>query len=218
MGNLWTTVGRMMFPGRHDGLGDSRHARAACILLPLFLTASWPLAANPTSHPAQARPTTVSDDRINWRSVAEVRTQLGQGREAPNHSESPFIRGYTDHRAWHAWLLSTPSDYRRGAVYWLRNRTSPGASCDAMQWTVGNSVWRQGCEDAKFHLSPIDARRGIDPSYRLGWNSYRSAREADPAEQLDSPPGASGTRSAARDESRQKQSRAIADFPPPKGY
>jgi hypothetical protein len=189
----------------------------ASVVFALCLGAPCAIGAGDEYRSSQGAYRETPSDEPGWRPVEEPQSQPGAFYRQQPSTDSSFLRGYNDNRAWQAWLSFAPPDYRAGAIYWLRNRGARGTTCDGLpNWNPAPSG-RQGCEDAKVHLAPTDQRRKIDASYRLGWNSYSMARRSDAAELVNRelPPLSDAPRAATRPLQRWS---LATDFPPPKGY
>ncbi|MBV8094802.1 MAG: hypothetical protein JO110_16565, partial [Acetobacteraceae bacterium] len=94
------------------------------------------------------------------------------GAAPPPVDSLSFQQGLADRAAWEAWLQSTSGDYRNGAEYWANQRSlsNLGACTGPGGLSLGN--WTSGCLAARRRLAYSDARRKVDPEYRLGWNSF----------------------------------------------
>ena len=191
---------------------------AMWLVVALYLGPSCAMIASCAQAPRGTQSSSTPSNQSQRLSVDHTRPYVQAHQEPQAPADSPFVRGYMDHRALRAWLSSVPPEYKAGATYWLSSRGAGEATCDDARGAAPALAWRQGCEDAKAHLAPIDERREIDPSYRLGWNSYRPAKRSDPAETLNNEAAPPAKASEASTDPGEKPSRATAGFPPPKGY
>jgi hypothetical protein len=81
---------------------------------------------------------------------------------------TPFQQGLADRQKWEVWFASLSSEYRSGAYFWSGQRSLPQPqSCSLLG---GDAT--AGCLAAQARLAPSDARRKLEPDYRLGWNSF----------------------------------------------
>ena len=79
-----------------------------------------------------------------------------------------FQKGIANRTAWENWFNGLSGDEKIGAFYWAGQRSLPNpGSCNQM-----NDAFERGCREAIAVLSPSDALRKSDPTYRAGWNSY----------------------------------------------
>ena len=81
-----------------------------------------------------------------------------------------YQAGAKDRASFEQWFNSLSGDFHTGATYWVTHRSIPKeAHCS----TDGDQL--QGCLSAQQRLTPFDARRRSEPSYRLGWNGAPQA-------------------------------------------
>ena len=93
-------------------------------------------------------------------------------------TNSPEAQGHVDRVSFETWIGSLNGDQRRGAEFWVQERSKPKAvSCLA---TDGSSVpeFVAGCQKAQSRLALPDVRRRTEPDYRNGWNASVSASDA----------------------------------------
>lgn len=123
------------------------------------------------------KPNVAGDMIVSWKEEAWSPPVTVPVVPSPSVTVSPqtaapasgaFQQGLADREAWETWFSGTSGDYRTGALYWSAQRSllHPG-SCRALG---GDAA--VGCVAARMRLTPSDARRKRNPTYRQGWNSY----------------------------------------------
>lgn len=90
-----------------------------------------------------------------------------------SETSNSYREGAADWRKLQAWFEPQTGDRRAGADFWSANRNQAGhKSCDeaGQDYSGDKSAFIDGCQDAKRHLDPIDAKRTSDSEYRAGFN------------------------------------------------
>jgi hypothetical protein len=103
---------------------------------------------------------------------ANPQTPAFQSDNAEEDTAS-YRNGEADWRALQSWFATQTGDRRAGADFWAANRSKKGhKSCEeAGKDFAGDAAeFVGGCQEAKQHLDPMDAKRLADPEYRAGFN------------------------------------------------
>jgi membrane peptidoglycan carboxypeptidase len=96
------------------------------------------------------------------------------GGAALAQSSPSYLSGMTDRTEYESWFAGLTGEYKAGVEYWVNHRSNrPPPNCFA-NGMPPESDWVRGCQIAQQRFAPLDAKRKLDPDYRLGWNSIQS--------------------------------------------
>jgi hypothetical protein len=90
-------------------------------------------------------------------------------------TDPAFQQGAADRQQWENWFGSLTGEYRRGAEFWAGQRSQPHPGSCYGPNGQDQGEFTAGCLAAQTRLSPMDARRKSEPSYKAGFNSYSSS-------------------------------------------
>jgi hypothetical protein len=83
-----------------------------------------------------------------------------------------FLAGKQARADWENWIAGLSGDSRDGAQWWAAHDSTTGnddLSCDHQAGMT--PAWRDGCQQARLKLAPLDRLRHAELAFELGWNN-----------------------------------------------